>query len=364
MLNLAVFSTSVEVFLTTKFESQCFCGLLHVRGGVSKAVPGNLIRVLSSPRPWRCFSATSPTDAAFAVFSTSVEVFLSADCAAASSASLLHVRGGVSKTIPGDKHTFLSSPRPWRCFQMACLVASRYPVFSTSVEVFPPLTLSSARVLSLLHVRGGVSTHFDRRFSHFESSPRPWRCFQGPQVFSRDFVGLLHVRGGVSARVHSDAQVAESSPRPWRCFLFSEMPNVQRRSLLHVRGGVSTFGYSHMMRKKSSPRPWRCFRKPTLNSFCPTVFSTSVEVFLSFFKGYIRLVGLLHVRGGVSARSFAFCEFPQSSPRPWRCFQLKLGKKMLELVFSTSVEVFPDRGTTLSRPFGLLHVRGGVSYVC
>ena len=71
------------------------------------------------------------------------------------------------------------------------------------------------------------------------------------------------------------------------------------------------------------------------------VFSTSVEVFLHGKRAVVRLLGLLHVRGGVSQ----FSTIDVVNIR----------------VFSTSVEVFPRDLSKLERGFGLLHVRGGVS---
>ncbi len=52
----------------------------------------------------------------------------------------------------------------------------------------------------------------------------------------------------------------------------------------------------------------------------------------------------------------------RSSPRTWRCFFEQQGVLEHEQVFSTYVEVFPS---TISRTLillGLLHVRGGVSH--
>ena len=50
-----------------------------------------------------------------------------------------------------------------------------------------------------------------------------------------------------------------------------------------------------------------------------------------------------------------------SSPRPWRCFQVVRQGDEVELVFSTSVEVFPNDKSQPPQGFRLLHVRGGVS---
>ena len=115
--------------------------------------------------------------------------------------------------------------------------------------------------------------------------------------------------------------VALSSPRPWRCFFLGQVPDIKRRS---------------------SPRPWRCFSIVCDLIDPKTVFSTSVEVFPScaFCSGV--LVGLLHVRGGVSRRIAHHEHLTGSSPRPWRCFpRIKNDRRLIR---------------------SLLHVRGGVSW--
>ena len=70
------------------------------------------------------------------------------------------------------------------------------------------------------------------------------------------------------------------------------------------------------------------------------VFSTSVEVFLTYIVPLAGESCLLHVRGGVSRSVRLISSPPPSSPRPWRCFlELELENE-IEKVFSTSVEVF------------------------
>ena len=218
MPNLAVFSTSVEVFPERR-NSQLRCGcLLHVRGGVSTHFDRRFSHFESSPRPWRCFSFFAMAMRKSKVFSTSVEVFLKSppfdDC----QRSLLHVRGGVSQSRFVCACGFWSSPRPWRCFPMWIAPPMRSAVFSTSVEVFPIARVVSLRSGCLLHVRGGVSKPADRPSCKPKSSPRPWRCFPvelaymslrkvfstSVEVFLAQWLvilvsfRLLHVRGGVS----------------------------------------------------------------------------------------------------------------------------------------------------------------------
>ena len=113
-----------------------------------------------------------------------------------------------------------------------------------------------------------------------------------------------------------------------------------------------------------------------------TVFSTSVEVFLRLNSYKTDNPSLLHVRGGVSIYRASFLFALGSSPRPWRCFRLSRDGASDAVVFSTSVEVFPDHdssdtvcASSSPRPWrcffiviscsrlicSLLHVRGGVS---
>ena len=115
-MRIWVFSTSVEVFPTNESQSRCAYG--------------------SSPRPWRCFFGCSRDHPPRCVFSTSVEVFLTAAAAHAAHRGLLHVRGGVSACLRMGWRVSPSSPRPWRCFRICKDASGRCRVFSTSVEVF------------------------------------------------------------------------------------------------------------------------------------------------------------------------------------------------------------------------------------
>ena len=158
MPNLAVFSTSVEVFPETRPTLSFIRSLLHVRGGVSDGGMEPLNCARSSPRPWRCFHARQFAEGEIEVFSTSVEVFL---------------KGAVlANTV------YKSSPRPWRCFSERVDLSFSNFVFSTSVEVFlVTLCVYCRSAFRLLHVRGGVSGSMVGDTGQFSSSPRPWRCF-------------------------------------------------------------------------------------------------------------------------------------------------------------------------------------------
>ena len=71
------------------------------------------------------------------------------------------------------------------------------------------------------------------------------------------------------------------------------------------------------------------------------VFSTYVEVFPSFVPCLSKVFGLLHVRGGVSLDKKREEYVDKSSPRTWRCFGKGPTSKPALPVFSTYVEVFP-----------------------
>ena len=98
-----------------------------------------------------------------------------------------------------------------------------------------------------------------------------------------------------------------------------------------------------------------------INQAMLNVFSTSVEVFLTLFVIPPCTMSLLHVRGGVSESGLYALIFGSSSPRPWRCFWPARVLVRLWIVFSTSVEVFPQAAVKEAITKGLLHVRGGVS---
>ena len=134
------------------------------------------------------------------------------------------------------------------------------------------------------------------------SSPRMWRCFP------------IRTRSAPCKR---------SSPRMWRCFQQPGEP-----------AGVEPW---------SSPRMWRCFQKGVIRTTKLQVFSTHVEVFLALLARSLTRSGLLHACGGVSNEVSEMDRCKGSSPRMWRCFQ-RLFVDSVELwVFSTHVEVFPER---------------------
>ena len=225
---------------------------------------------MSSPRAWGCFPWVVPPRHLADVFPTCVGVFLSALTSQAGPARLPHVRGGVSRGCRGPASGKESSPRAWGCFVIHDLEGWWELVFPTCVGVFLGYEAGVLNVLSLPHVRGGVSENGRGKRTGCWSSPRAWGCFSGrmsdfraPRVFPT-CVGVFPSR-----RWHTGP----------RC------------SLPHVRGGVSFPLASLYHHRRSSPRAWGCFLTPRLRSRGRPVFPTCVGVFPQ--KGRTRLISCL-----------------------------------------------------------------------
>ena len=213
--------------------------LLHARGGVSiKLNPLEGFKK-SSPRTWRCFYAGTVGNTDTMIFSTHVEVFLWNHCSVISWSNLLHARGGVSTHVGLPFCLPTSSPRTWRCFSIFNIYNITKYIFSTHVEVFLTAGLMSRlcarssprtwRCFFQLLATGKFSKIFSTHVEvflkvlkcdlcHILSSPRTWRCFQGNRgtctsycIFSThvevflafllmctSMRDLLHSRGGVS----------------------------------------------------------------------------------------------------------------------------------------------------------------------
>ena len=158
-----VFPTSVGVFLCRRGGNRKFLGLPHVRGGVSCCHCRPLLYSQSSPRPWGCFLDKDDESMPEVVFPTSVGVFPSHLCTQPAPSGLPHVRGGVSWRWHSFGSSFQSSPRPWGCFQRRRMAPDDHAVFPTSVGVFLRSCASVHFRFSLPHVRGGVSEGKSKR---------------------------------------------------------------------------------------------------------------------------------------------------------------------------------------------------------
>ena len=91
--------------------------------------------------------------------------------------SLPHVRGGVSYQRALAVNCAASSPRAWGCFHTLFFVGCLHDVFPTCVGVFPELGQLTRGFVRLPHVRGGVSDWLGHCETGKESSPRAWGCF-------------------------------------------------------------------------------------------------------------------------------------------------------------------------------------------
>ena len=92
---------------------------------------------------------------------------------------------------------------------------------------------------------------------------------------------------------------------------------------------------------RSSPRAWGCFRYPREARVQVPVFPTCVGVFLPEPITFSWPFGLPHVRGGVSNSSMGIKRCRKSSPRAWGCFYVQEDDLSGGMVFPTCVGVFP-----------------------
>ncbi len=172
-----VFPTPVGVFLRDIAVSAISACLPHARGGVSSAWSYLTGGLLSSPRPWGCFSEGRPCRWCCQVFPTPVGVFPRHRIPALLPRRLPHARGGVSGSTTAQAGNTESSPRPWGCFRQQAHGLGRSGVFPTPVGVFPWLPAQPRGPCRLPHARGGVSLAFLALNKSSKSSPRPWGCF-------------------------------------------------------------------------------------------------------------------------------------------------------------------------------------------
>ena len=118
---------------------------------------------------------------------------------------------------------------------------------------------------------------------------------------------------------------AMSSPRAWGCFLLRQSRLWTVIGLPHVRGGVSERITIFRISHLSSPRAWGCFFLQDACTVDGKVFPTCVGVFLTISPKARQSTGLPHVRGGVSESRAGRLLRCRSSPRAWGCFSIAAG---------------------------------------
>ena len=189
------------------------------------------------------------------VFSTYVEVILSAKCAFLFWWSILHVCGGDPVRL-WEFFLLMYSPRMWRWSLYHNLFLIFGIVFSTYVEVIPKNVILSKSINCILHVCGG-----DPKLTHLTSeklqySPRMWRW----SYFDGEELGDIYV---FSTYVEVILKAMQQSQ--------------QMQSILHVCGGDPNWRVEHRRWCRYSPRMWRWSLRGIDQKETITVFSTHVE---------------------------------------------------------------------------------------
>ena len=133
----AVFPTCVGVFPTYVFFDCLTTSIPHMRGGVSGIASSLAGLPKYSPHAWGCFPHTKTGQKRRFVFPTCVGVFLT---------------NGPSKILSAKYY-----PHAWGCFLSPLWIWLPEHVFPTCVGVFLTVTASTFNIVSIPHMRGGVS---------------------------------------------------------------------------------------------------------------------------------------------------------------------------------------------------------------
>ena len=193
------------------------------------------------------------------------------------------------------------------------------------------------------------------------------------------YCSILHVCGGdpFSAQVYYSFKLY--SPRMWRWSLirpwcsclnsvFSTYVEVilsfepaswSKLSILHVCGGDPGHGRKSWVKLLYSPRMWRWSFFQLARMHDKMVFSTYVEVIPNSTNSTNYCTSILHVCGGDPIVSLKVSFNSLYSPRMWRWSLAKMIGELTSDVFSTYVEVIPNQNLSLLILLGILHVCGG-----
>ena len=132
-----------------------------------------------------------------------------------------------------------------------------------------------------------------------------------------------------------------------------------RTSILHVCGGDPIICIRENQQYLYSPRMWRWSSTPFYLYPSFWVFSTYVEVILSVLRHITFICSILHVCGGDPIHLLFSTNRQEYSPRMWRWSSLIISPFQSFTVFSTYVEVILSRELRNQRIQGILHVCGG-----
>ena len=176
---MIVFSTYVEVILTTWLLMMAKKRILHVCGGDPSLYKSDLINCWYSPRMWRWSSKRLGFASDKTVFSTYVEVILNSSNLCVYRSRILHVCGGDPMPPLFAESLVQYSPRMWRWSYKPHLLDVSPLVFSTYVEVILPNSQSMRYISSILHVCGGDPIVMSQYLNMALYSPRMWRWSHG-----------------------------------------------------------------------------------------------------------------------------------------------------------------------------------------
>ena len=177
---------------------------------------------------------------------------------------------------------------------------------------------------------------------------------------------MLMTKVQYSPRMWRWSQIAKDGP--YSHFVFSTyvevIPKLSQdlaiyQSILHVCGGDPWCRWCGCLFWRYSPRMWRwswCIQTNHLNH---SVFSTYVEVILTYGKGSFGLNRILHVCGGDPIDLGTINVIPEYSPRMWRWSWSNETRHLKTFVFSTYVEVILVFIKSTNSSGSILHVCGG-----
>ena len=206
----------------------------------------------------------------------------------------------------------------WRWSYRGCTIYCKLNVFSTYVEVIPTVVLISSPHLRILHVCGGdpISILFPLFVNVY--SPRMWRW---------SWSGLL----SNSATVVFSTYVEVILKLP---AIADDIPGI-----LHVCGGDPQVACHCGWYPRYSPRMWRWSLIGLVAESTTGVFSTYVEVILTWKSFRYSKARILHVCGGDPSANYSLASDLKYSPRMWRWSPNSYTWNLRILVFSTYVEV-------------------------
>ena len=150
-----VFSTYVEVILSAVLLLLMVMSILHVCGGDPIVPVCGFLIIPYSPRMWRWSHIWNIHCVGSMVFSTYVEVILTNPLRNYHNGSILHVCGGDPKLFDYISLQARYSPRMWRWSRLAGMKMGCLFVFSTYVEVILGKPFPCLCQCRILHVCGG-----------------------------------------------------------------------------------------------------------------------------------------------------------------------------------------------------------------